>query len=307
MPGARQLTVVMVAAIWVVGACANGVPAAQTSPPVALASGSGTEPTAAPTAASAIVQPSQAPAPTPTTPSATPRPTAPGDRPNLLISDFFVEEDPVVVGGRATLTATVTNTGSADAGRFNVEIVVVEPNRPDVVLEAVTFSGGLAEGRASEFAVTINPDAVGDLRIVARADVIDEVTEQDESDNERVLEITVKSLGNLTLPVDEFSVVPHPDSAGVFLFYFTLANTGTSAIDDTVSVKFFAYEPIVQYVEWGTHDIDVSLAPGERTTRVVAFDVDPGTYRAYALGDSGETLEESDEGDNEAFFDFTAP
>jgi hypothetical protein len=307
VPGARHLTVVLFAAIWIVAACSGGAPAGQTAPTVALVPGSSTAPTVAPTVASSIVQPSQAPAATPTTPSSQPKPTTSQPRPNLVISDFFVEEDPVVVGGQATLVATVTNSGSADAGRFNVEIVMSEANRPDVVLEAATYSSGLAMGQSSELTVTINPDVVAELRLIARADVTDEVTEQDESDNESVLEITVESLGNLTLPADTFSAIPHPDAPGTYLFYFTLANTGTSAIDDRVSVKFFAYTSAGQYIEWGTHDIDVSLAADERQSLVVAFSVAPGTYRAYALGDAEDTLEEGDEGDNQAFFDFTAP
>ena len=307
MPGARHLAVVAFAATWIVTACSSGAPAGQTGPTVALVPGSSAGPTAVPPSNSPAALSAAPTRPTATAPSAEPKPTTPEARPNLVISDFFVEEDPVVVGGQATLVATVTNTGTADAGRFNVEIVMSEANRPDVVLEAATYSSGLAMGQSSELTVTINPDVVAELRLIARADVTDEVTEQDESDNESVVEITVKSLGNLTLPADTFTVTPHPDAPGTFLFYFTLANTGTSAIDDRVSVKFFAYTSAGQLVEWGTHDIDVSLAPDERQSLVVAFSVAPGTYRAYALGDSGETLEESDEGDNQAFFDFTAP
>lgn len=311
MLGARRLPVALFATIWIVSACGGGVPAGQTAPTVALVPGASTAPAAAPTAASTLPRPSLASGPAPTTPSAqqTPAPTPLVPRPNLIISEFFVEEDPVVVGRPATLVATVANSGTLDAGRFTVEIVRSEPNQPDVVLDTATYSGGLAVGRSSELTVTINPDAAGDLRLIARVDVTDEVVEADESDNEQVLEITARLLANLTFPANGLRVTPLAGAQppGVHLFEFTLANTGSVAIDDTVTIKFFAYTSDGQYVEWGTHDLDITLAPGETTTLQVAYQVNPGSYRAYALIDSDETLDETDEGDNQAFFDFTAP
>jgi subtilase family serine protease len=72
-------------------------------------------------------------------------------------------------------------------------------------------------------------------------------------------------------------------------------------------VKFFAYKDSDVYVEWGTHDIEYDLDPNESQTLVVAYSVDPGSYRAYVLVDSDNTLEEANEDDNEAVYDFTMP
>jgi hypothetical protein len=251
--------------------------------------------TAVPTLAPSIAPPTQTPTPTSTTPPTTPAPTRPGPQPNLVISDFFVEEDPVAVGGRATLTATVANAGSADAGRFSVEIVIVERNKPDVVLEAATYSAGLGIGATDELTASYDPKEVGELRVIARVDAVDEVQEADESDNEQALDIIVKSLANLTFPADGFTVTPDPKAPGVYVFAFTLANKGTSAVDETLLVKFFAYSSAGQYVEWGTHPLGIHLPPGERTSLVVTFTVEPDSYRAYVLADSAEFVEESDE------------
>ncbi len=135
------------------------------------------------------------------------------------------------------------------------------------------------------------------------------MTEQDESDNERVLEITVQSLGNLTFEANGLTVTPAPDqqTPGLYFFQISFANSGPSTLVGPMSVKYFSYTDAGDYVEWGTVAFDLNLTPNDPSIRLVAFPVDPGTYRAYALLDSADTFAETDEGDNEAFFDFTAP
>jgi hypothetical protein len=217
-----------------------------------------------------------------------------------------VEEDPVLVGNLATLTATAVNIGSADAGPFIVEIVLTTVGQADLVLESKAVEG-LAVGDSTVLTTSINPNEAAQLSLVARVDVIDQVSEEDESDNQKVLEITVKSLGNINVPADGFTVTAHPDSPGTYLFYFTLVNTGPSTLVAPISVKFFAYTDAGAYVEWGSHTIDLDLAPNDPKVTVVGYPVAPGTYRAYVLADSDNTLEEADEGDNEGYYDFTAP
>ncbi|MEA2622287.1 MAG: hypothetical protein QOH61_1197, partial [Chloroflexota bacterium] len=247
MPGARHLTVVLLTAIWIVSACASVAPAAQTTPPVPLATGSGASPTAEPpsdppapvTAAPTVhlptVEPSRAPVPTATTQPTAPEPTELEAQPNLVFLEFVVEEDPVLVGNLATLTATAVNIGSADAGPFIVEIVLTTVGQADLVLESKAVEG-LAVGDSTVLTTSINPNEAAEMRLVARVDVIDQVSEEDESDNQKVLEITVKSLGNINVPADGFTVTAHPDSPGTYLFYFTLVNTGPSTLVAPISV-----------------------------------------------------------------------
>lgn len=310
MPGARHLLVVLLAAIWIVGACSTAAPAAQPGSTVALTPGSSAEPTAIPPSnspAPVTAAPTRPPATAPPTPAPpTPEPTTPEDRPNLIILGFEVEEDPVLINVPATLTATFANIGSADAGPFSVEIVLATAGEPEVVLASKAVEG-LAAGDLTVLTASINQSEAAELSLIARVDMTDEVREEDDSDNERVVEIEVKDLGNVNVPVSAFSVVPHPDAPGTFLFYFTIANTGTSAILDTVSVKFFAYTSAGQYVEWGSHNLELDLAPDASQSLVVAYAVAPDSYRAYVLADPDNTFEESDEGDNQAYFDFTAP
>ncbi|MEO6350322.1 MAG: hypothetical protein ABIP53_06695 [Candidatus Limnocylindrales bacterium] len=148
---------------------------------------------------------------------------------------------------------------------------------------------------------------MGDLTITAIADPIDQVSDDDESDNEKVLEIAVQDVVNLNVPADGLTVTAHPDAPGAYLFYFTYVNTGPSTLVTSVTAKFFAYTDAGVYVEWGTHNLDLDLAPNQSQQIVVSYLVDPGTFRAYFLVDSDNALEEADEGDNEAWYDFTAP
>jgi hypothetical protein len=305
VPGARRLTIVVFAAIWIVSACASAVSAPQTSPTVQPSTDASV--TVAPTLELPSIGPSRAPEPAATTRPTAPEPTERGDQPNLVILKFEVEEDPVAVGSPATLTATVANIGPVDAGPFFIEIVDTRAGQGDLVLESKAVDDGLAAGDLTELTTSITPNDVADMTFVARADLINSVPEQNESDNERVLEIEVKSLGNIRVPADGFTVTPHPDAPGTYLFYFTYVNTGPSTLVATVPFKFFAYTDAGVYVEWGSHDLDLDLAPNASQTIVVAYPVAPGTYRAYVLADSENSLEESDEDDNEGSFDFTAP
>ncbi len=141
MPGARHLAVVLFAAIWIVSACVNVTPSAQTSPSLALTAA---PVTSAPSVEPSVVEPTQTSEPTPTTPPTASKTPKPESRPNLVISNFVVEEDPVFVGNPATLTATLENTGSTDAGLFTAEIVLTQADQSDLVLESKVFENGLA-------------------------------------------------------------------------------------------------------------------------------------------------------------------
>jgi hypothetical protein len=285
----------------------NVAPPAQTSPPVGPATIPGAEQTAELPSDPPIVEPTQAPEPTATATPTEPEPPEPEDRPNLVILEFVVDEEPVLVGTPAAMTATVVNISSTDAGPFLAEIVLTAAGQADLVLESKVFEDGLAAGATTQLTTSVNPTEAAGLRLLARVDVTDQVDEEYESDNERVLEILVQSIGNITIPADGFTVTPNPDAPGVYLFYFTLVNTGPSTLVAPISVKFFAYTDAGDYVEWGSHNIDLDLDSNESQTLVVAYSVDPGTYRAYVLADPDNTLEETDEGDNEGYYDFVAP
>ena len=114
---------------------------------------------------------------------------------------------------------------------------------------------------------------------------------------------------NLTLPADGLTVLSAGDPAApkVYLFTVSMTNSGQSTLTGPMSVKYFGFNSAGDSVEWGTFDFDIDLAPGAPFNQQVAWSVDPGTYRAYALADSGEVWAETNEDDNEAVYDFTAP
>ncbi|MEO6349221.1 MAG: CARDB domain-containing protein [Candidatus Limnocylindrales bacterium] len=317
MPVARHLMVVLFAAIWIVSACVSVAPSAETSPPVALPTGSGVDVTLEPPvelpSEPPVIEPTQAPEPEPTatTPATEPEPTErpePVSKPNLVISEFVTEADPVLVGSTVTLTATIANIGPADAGPFIAEIVATTAGEPELVLESKAFENGLTAGDSTQLTTSINPNEAGGFNLLARVDPFDQINEKNESDNERVLEIVVQAVGNLSFTADGLEIYPiGPDYPKLYLFDISIVNSGPSTLVGPMSVKYFAYTDAGDYVEWGTVEIPLNLAPDDPGLRQVRFDVEPGTYRAYALLDTDGFFEETDEDDNEAYYDFTAP
>jgi hypothetical protein len=319
MPSARRFGVVLFASLWILSACVGVAPSEQTNAPVVPTTGAGAAATAAPASqqptavAEAPTQepPSDTPITEPTENPAPPPPRTqapePAKKPNLVISKFSVDEDPVLVGTSATLTATVKNTGSGDAGPFYAEIDLTADGQPDTVFQSKSVEGGLAAGETADVTVSINPTEAAEMRFVARADVGDQISEANESDNEKALKIAVQGIGNLNVPYDGLAVTADPQVPGSYNFQFVLTNTGISAVVGRMGVKFFGYSAAGNYVEWGTVGYDVNIAPDGVYSRPTAFNVDPGSYRAYALIDPDNTIPETDEDDNEASIDFTAP
>jgi hypothetical protein len=322
VPGARRLTVVLVATAWMVSACVSVAPAAQSGSPGALPTTSGAQPTTETTTTEppigeptlepepATGEPTEAGEPTPTDAPTPTEPPQPGPQPNLRVLKFVEQQEPVLVGVPVALKASVINYTDTAAGSFDVQFVVANPGQEELVLDTQTVDRGLAANAATDLIVSFTPDVVGGVRIIARVDPNDEISEADESDNETVLElIVVDSEINLTLPADGLTVSSafDPGAPKVYLFTISLTNTGQSTMVGPMSVKYFGYNDAGDSVEWGTFDFDIDLAPGAPFNQQVGWSVDPGTYRAYALADSGGVWAETNEDDNEAFFDFTAP
>lgn len=332
MPGARRLPIVMFATAWIVGACVSVAPPAQTASPATLPSDAGAQPTIQTTAsAPAVVEPTLAEPPTSeptepgqTTPTDPPTPTdapvttdpptptdppAPAAQPNLKIQKFELVQEPVLAGASAALRADIVNYGNAAAGPFGVEFVSLS-GEEELVLDLQIVDGGLAPGAATVLTLSITPDVAGELKLAARVDPIDQISESDETDNETDATVNVVQADvNLTLPPDGLTVSSalNPAAPTAYLFTISLLNTGQTTLTGPMSVKYFGYTDAGDYVEWGTFDFDLDLAPQGLFNQQVAWDVQPGRYRAYALADAGEVWTETIEDDNEAIYDFTAP
>ena len=218
-------------------------------------------------------------------------------------------QEPALVGEAAEIKADITNFAETVAVAFRVEFLVVRPGQEEQVLDIQDVEAGLGAGAAITLTTSITPDVAGGLRLIARVDPSDQITETDETDNEKVLEIiAVENEVNLTLAADGLTVLCNFDPATprTCLFTIKVTNTGQTTVVGPMSVKYFGYSAAGDYYEWGTVDFDIDLAPGAELNQQVAFTVDAGTYRAYALADSGENWPETNEDDNEAFVDFTS-
>jgi subtilase family serine protease len=208
------------------------------------------------------------------------------------------------------LKASVVNYADAAAGPFIVQFVMANPGQDELILDTQPVDAGLAAGAATDLIVSITPGETGKLKVFARVDPIDQITETDESDNETALELdVVQNEINLTLPEDGLTVSSALDPAApkAYLFTISMTNSGQSRLVGPMSVKYFGLTAAGDSVEWGTFDFEIDLAPGAPFNQLVAYSVEPGSYRAFALADSGSVWAETNEDDNEAFFDFTAP
>jgi hypothetical protein len=328
MPGASYLRIAMFATIWIVSACVNVSQPAPTGSPVAPPTDAGAQATTTTATALPTVEPSteleqptteptQATEPTPTaasepTPTEPPEKTDPpqtGPKPNLRVQKLEPDQLPVVVGAPATFTADITNFADTAAGPFVVEFVLAGDGQDDLVLDTYLVDA-LAAGAATQRSTSITLNVPGGVRVIARVDAFDQVAETDESDNERVLEVIVEQNSiNLTVPSDGLTVTSagNPDAPNSYLFTISMTNSGQSRVVGTMTVHYFGYNANQEEVDWGTFDFDLDLAPGDPFNQLIARTVEPGSYRAYALADSGEVWPETDETDNEATVDFTAP
>ena len=210
----------------------------------------------------------------------------------------------------ALFTATVKNTGSVDAGNFQVVVVysLSGSNDQTAFANAQTVTG-LAPGKsvALDFYGVVNQG--GDYVFAATADSADEVTESNEGDNTRTLKISTADLPNLAF-----------DSEGIILatciggpdwnvqFDFGVNNIGTAPVTQPfeVSIKWY-----LGGTSSGTLDpakIDAPLAPGEgNLPEFCRMLPGPGKYQLDLSIDSGNVIDESDETDNDISVDWNIP
>ncbi|RMF79886.1 MAG: hypothetical protein D6737_09980 [Chloroflexi bacterium] len=147
------------------------------------------------------VSPSATPPPTftPTTtqtpmPAATETPT-PGT-PDLVITDFSGEENPVIPSGETEVTEeytlVISNTGSGGTGQFENGIVISLGGSIVQTLEAGVV-GNLGAGESIVLTIDITFDAEGAYSMQASADSNDDIDELSEVNNGAILGVTVSS------------------------------------------------------------------------------------------------------------------
>jgi subtilase family serine protease len=191
----------------------------------------------------------------------------------------------------------VQNTGNTHSGAFLVDwnpdaTYVSSPSLQTVTKEVVD----LGAGETTHVTFDFTYDVYGNFSTLATLDPRNQVTETNEANNQNIVPITVVPAPiDLTISLD---VSPEPIVRGT---------DGTATITVTNNGDFPASKPFtVQWFPTGSgfpkSQVIQGLSPNESTTVTFTntYSVVPqgGTYDSYAVVDSGNTIPETDEGNN---------
>jgi hypothetical protein len=156
--------------------------------------------------------------------------------PNLVVTKFVTDADPVVAGIDTSGRVTIKNIGTADAGSFSIGVSW----QSDDGLNQGTYSGlpvdGLAAGDSVQVTVNITLPDPAAVTFTARADTDQTITESNEDDNTGTLAVTaVASMANLLF--DSFTVAPDPANANGYTFDWVVRNSGTEDVTALIYVN----------------------------------------------------------------------
>ena len=331
MFGARSVTVLVSASLLALSACTTITPlgpssspaAPGASQPVPVVSGPLTptevpQPTDMPTAVPTEAPPTEVP-PTdalPTSeptdqPTATPTAKSEPGKANLVPTKLVLDPESPQPGEEIEATLTVANKGGTEASLPVAGVLGLTTADNDEALSVVNFTGfsALAPGDSVDVSAIFTIVDAGSYRVFAIVDADEAVAESNEDDNRLVANVDTVTAPNLSVPLQGFYIHQKDDGSGGYEAVLVYDNSGTEPLDAPFQVKLFYYTEAGDQGDWGTFDVEqIQLAPGFTLTQ--KFDIDvrqPGSYLAYALLDPDDTVVETNEDDNEARFDFTAP
>lgn len=287
----------------VVGSSALPTVAPPPSVPPSNDSSSSAPPTVEPppsVPASATPKPSPRPRP-----SATVKPSSP----NLVVSKFTSDVKQLALNIPANFNLTVRNVGSTDAAAFQVVVAYSAKGSSDQTALDPQSVDGLAAGQSAQLTFTVTVSHGGDYVFTAFADSADEVTESDEDDNTRTLELSSASLPNLLFDpqgVVLSTCIGGPDNN--VQFDFGVNNLGTADVTKPFSIG------ITYYLGGNSSG---TLDPEQITAQIPAGIgwlpefcrtlPGSGTYEVHFFIDSDHVINESNEDDNEIKVDVDIP
>ena len=119
-------------------------------------------------------------------------------QPDLIVSSILPSSN-ITANVSATIMATLNNTGTADAGAFNVSLFV-----NDTLVDTEPVSGLIAGG-TTDLNFSWTPKLAGNCSLKIKADSEAEVSESDETNNEFTILVTVSEAEVPAEPVADFS------------------------------------------------------------------------------------------------------
>ena len=213
--------------------------------------------------------------------------------PDLVVTDLACDVPPGEVNSEVPLqaTATVRNTGTADAFDFWVSLYVdgelaSQKHVPELVVDAertVTFSFDPTEGEHT-------------LEVIAD-DPVSHVLEGDEANNGRVLDLPEIVLAYPNLTLSAVTVLPAQTvlSDGTsFDLSATVVNAGTVAVEHKFSLSYYLDG---EYV--GSREVTY-LPAGTSQTLAVQARATEGEHTVLVVADEANVIREGVEEDNEA-------
>lgn len=314
MPGARSLLVGVSISLLALSACTTIAPVGQTSSPSAPAASTPVavsgEPVALLTDAPSPELPTDEPVDNSTEPPSETEPPLP-EMANLHITDLTFDPERPVPGEEIDALLTLKNTGGTEASApISAKLGGTALGTADAITE-VDFPGisGLAPGDSVQVLGTFSVPADGTYSLFVVVDPENAVDESSEGDN-RIddVELATLSAPNLAFVENSFQILPKDDGTGGYYATLRYTNSGTAVLDQAFHVRFFYFTEDGTQGEFGTSEATpVTVPPGEAVTQTFEFAVEPGSYLGYSLLDSDDEVVETDETDNEARYDFTAP
>lgn len=211
-----------------------------------------------------------------------------GIGPDLVVSNVSTDAEDPAEGDQVTLSATVENRGNQDAGEFGVEFVV------DGSAVGTPTVDGLAVEDSTTVEATWTAEA-GTQTITVEADASDAVEEANEDNNTRDgptldVEPTFPDLvisNIITQPLT-------PDPGDEVNIQATVRNAGDAAASPSKAMLTIDGSTITPNA-----NVD-ELDPGQQAAALWTWDASIGVHELEAKVDVGDTVDESDEENNDA-------
>jgi len=217
-------------------------------------------------------------------------------KPDLKVASM---DDPVLVGHDSThgyvvghdytVDTTITNQGKASSGACQVGLY------EDGTLEDTANIGALGPGCSESVTFNWHSDVIGtDVALKITADYTGLVTESDETNNERTeyIEVVASGSPDLVMTGNELAFLPTWKSDDTTV-QITVTNLGTG---DANSFVVKAYDGSTEIYSSSSMSV---AAKGDKVIDFTYSAAYGGPYSIRADLDTGGTVDESDEGNNE--------
>jgi subtilase family serine protease len=230
----------------------------------------------------------------------------PGNTFDLAVTAAVPNAPQVVVGEAVTVTATVTNRGTAFVG--NIPVVLAVDGPPFMEFDRVQVA--LGAGQSTDVTLSWTSAFTGTpVPLVVVADAFDLLDELDEANNRWPVPVDVapSELGNLRVASADLTFVPDPPLQGSDAALAVIVRNPSPVAVGPFLVRFYLGDP-----QAGGTVIDETTIPGldgasSTTASIVWSPVDvQGHQGLWVVADAGGAIEEYDESDNVAFRPFQA-